>query len=114
MPGKTIASPRVQKWFFPFWMFAHLATAAPVSDVETNNPWMNDAEMLIRCRAKFDLATHVTRNDKMATAMSPDVHGGPGGHPGATFPAWIGLKDNTPKQKSLERGQPIQFCGCRM
>jgi len=107
--GQTIALSPVPDQVYPISMFGHLVTAAPVSDVETNNPWMNDAEMLIRCRAKFELATHVTRNDKMATAMSPDVDGGPGGHPGATFRAWSDLKDITTKKKSLGRIQAMPF-----
>lgn len=33
--------------------------AAPSTDVEASNPWMTHAELLIRCRAKAELYTHV-------------------------------------------------------
>lgn len=52
---------------------------APASDVEANNPWMVTAERLIRSMAKYQLATHVTRNPTLARAMSPlppDENGG--------------------------------------
>ena len=43
--------------------------AAPATDTEANNPWMIDAEKLIRCRAKYELHTHYTRNEKQAALM---------------------------------------------
>ena len=43
----------------------------PVGLADTTNPWMNEAERLIRSRAKYEIAMHFTRNDKMAAAMSP-------------------------------------------
>ncbi len=51
-----------------------LTTPAGLAD--TTNPWMNDAERLIRSRAKYEIALHVTRNDKMVAAMSPDAGSG--------------------------------------
>jgi hypothetical protein len=33
---------------------------------------MNAAERLIRSRAKYEIALHVTRNATMVSAMSPD------------------------------------------
>jgi hypothetical protein len=39
---------------------------------DMTNIWMNDAEMLIRSRAKYEIALNFTRNDKMVAAMSPD------------------------------------------
>jgi len=107
--GQAITISPVPDAVYPISMFGHLVTAAPASDLEANNPWMNDAEQLIRCRAKFELATHVTRNANMATTFSPDVDGGPGGHPGATFRAWSDLKDMTAKKTSLGRIQPMPF-----
>lgn len=50
----------------------HLFVAAPADDAEVNNPWMTDAELLIRSRAKYEVYKHVIRNDKMAMMMSPD------------------------------------------
>lgn len=43
--------------------------AAPATDTEANNPWMVDAEKLIRCRAKMELHRHVTRNMKEMQSM---------------------------------------------
>lgn len=43
--------------------------AAPATDTEANNPWMIDAEKLIRCRAKWELNLHYTRNQPQADAM---------------------------------------------
>ena len=48
---------------------AYAAPSNPVNDI--TNPWMNDAERLIRSRAKYEIALHFTRNDKMIAAMSP-------------------------------------------
>ncbi len=42
---------------------------ATLSGASDSNVWTNEAESLIRCRAKSILYTHVTRNDKMAAAM---------------------------------------------
>lgn len=36
---------------------------APADDAEPNNPWMTDAERLIRSRAKLELARHVLVDD---------------------------------------------------
>jgi len=49
-----------------------LNVPAPATDIEANNPWMTTAELLIRSRAKYELAVHVMRNATMAAAMSPD------------------------------------------
>lgn len=68
------------------------AYPAPANDGETGNRWMTDGELLIRCRAKFEIATHVTRNAVMAEAMSPErpPPGKPTGH--MTYRAWEALK----------------------
>lgn len=74
---------------------AFLAAAAPANDAEVGNPWMNEAELLIRSRAKFELATHQTRNAEMAQAMSPRVPTENGGVVGAAYGAWTNLKGQT-------------------
>jgi hypothetical protein len=51
---------------------AHLQIPGPVDDNETDNVWMTQAERLIRSRAKYEVAVHVTRNMPMAQAMSPE------------------------------------------
>lgn len=40
-----------------------------LSNPTDSNPWTSDAELLIRARAKYELAVHVTRDADMAAAM---------------------------------------------
>jgi hypothetical protein len=107
--GQAISLYPVPDNIYPVSIMAHLATPGPLTDNEVGNPWMIDAEQLIRCRAKYEIATHVTRNPVLASAMSPDVDGGPGGKPGATARAWSNLKWATNKKSSLGSIQAMQF-----
>lgn len=107
--GMAITIYPVPDNIYPIFMFGQLASPPPQTDNEVGNPWMVDAEQLIRCRAKFELAVHVTRNPTMAQAMSPDVDGGPGGQAGATSRAWSNLKKQSNVKTSLGRIQPMQF-----
>lgn len=43
--------------------------AAPASDTEAANPWMNEAERLIRSRAKLELYLHVIKDTDKAQVM---------------------------------------------
>ena len=43
--------------------------AAPASDSEADNAWMTTYERLIRCRAKWELATHVLRDPVLKADM---------------------------------------------
>jgi hypothetical protein len=52
---------------------AHVKVAAPASDGEASNPWMTDAERLIRSRAKLEIALHVLRDDTLAATMAEAV-----------------------------------------
>jgi hypothetical protein len=63
---------------------AHVKVAAPASDAEASNPWMTDAERLIRSRAKLELALHVLRDEPLAATMSEAVR-----------EAWSDLKSTT-------------------
>lgn len=47
--------------------------AAPATDGEADNPWMVKAERLIRSRAKWELATHVLRDPKLAGDMETAI-----------------------------------------
>lgn len=80
----------------------HIKIPAPANDGEAGNAWMNDAERLIRSRAKFEIATHVTRNPTMAAAMSPE----PGG---ATYREWSSLKREGNRVVSTGRIRAMQF-----
>ena len=72
-----------------------LNVPAPATNAEAGNPWMTTAEKLIRSRAKYELALHVTRNETMMAAMSPDPASSPfvnGGRAGASYREWKQLK----------------------
>jgi hypothetical protein len=91
---------------YPITLGIFQRVAAPASDGEAGNPWMIDAERLIRCRAKFEIATHITRNPTMAAAMSPD----PGQMPvGATYREWKSLKAEANKVTSRGRITAMAF-----
>lgn len=80
--------------------------AEPASDVEDNNPWMNEGERLIRCRAKYEIAIHRTRNAKMAAAMSPDPDQTPKGE---AYKAWRDLKKSFNRVRSKGRVTPMNL-----
>lgn len=52
---------------------ASVSVAAPTSDSETNNPWMVEAERLIRSRAKAELALHVLKDIDLAQTMTQAI-----------------------------------------
>lgn len=64
---------------YPIRVGALVTIAAPASDDEAGNPWMTTAERLIRCRAKFELYTHVLLDFDKAALFSPDNDEGPTG-----------------------------------
>lgn len=82
--------------------------AAPTADDEANNPWMTEAELLIRSRAKYEIAVHRTRNATMAEAMSP-FPPAPGQKPGASWAAWRAMKASTNRVMSKGRVRPVRF-----
>jgi hypothetical protein len=79
--------------------------AAPASDGEASNRWMTDAELLIRCRAKYELYTHVLLNAEASAYFDPERDGSP------THSAYTTLKLRTNRQ--TQQGgwalQPTQF-----
>lgn len=94
---------------YTIYMGVHRRVAAPASDVEASNPWMNDAELLIRCRSKYELALHVTRNKQMQDDMSP-LPPPPGvktGH--ATYYAFQSLKGAGNRVTGRGRVRPMPF-----
>lgn len=97
-----------QAW--TMYIGGHIQIAPPADlGIEVTCPWMNWAEQLIRCHAKYEIAVHITRNPAMASQMSPDANGGPGGMPGETWRAWRRLKNETNKIKSVRRIKAMQF-----
>lgn len=87
-------------WTITLGLFREIA--APATDNEAGNPWMTDAELLIRSRAKFEIATHRLRNPTMAAAMSPEP-------PGATWRAWSSLKAEANRVIARGRIRPVRF-----
>lgn len=82
--------------------------AGPATDDEPNNPWMTDAERLIRARAKYEIAVHVTRNSDMAAAMSPDPPSG-GAMMGAAYREWKALTGDSNRIRGRGVIRPMQF-----
>lgn len=93
-------------WTITLGLFKFVA--APASDVEAANPWMTDAELLIRSRAKYEIAVHRLRNTSMAETMSPHPPA-PGQPIGATYAAWKNLKAEANLIASIGRVKPTRF-----
>ncbi len=79
-----------------------ILVAAPATDNEAGNMWMTDAELLIRCRAKYEVYTHVLRNEAMSRkfAFESVDDGAPDGE---TYKAYKSLKRRTNKITGLGR-----------
>lgn len=54
---------------YPVRIAALVRIAAPATDDEADNPWMTDAEELIRSRAKRNLYLHYLANTEMGAVM---------------------------------------------
>lgn len=104
--GESIMISPIPDQVYALTLDAHLLVPAPPDDTTTGNRWMTDAEMLIRSRVKFEIATHVTRNATMATAMSPDPEQRP---PGAAYRAWRSLKGEVNRLTSKGRITPMAW-----
>lgn len=102
--NQIIIYPAAPNTSYTFLIGGHFMYAAPASDNETGNYWMTDAERLIRSRAKYELAVHVTGNDKMAAAMSPYSSA-----PGAAYWALVSLKGEANKVQSTGRVRAMRF-----
>lgn len=90
---------------YTIYVGAHLMRLGPSSDTDTTNVWMqpHQGERLVRCRAKYEIAVHVTRNAQMAQAMSPD-------EPGESYRALRSLKGESNKITSTNsRVKPMAF-----
>lgn len=82
----------------------YLQFPGPTDGADTSNVWMNDAEMLIRSRAKFEIATHVTRDEKMMARMNYKP-----GSDGAADQAYRMLKSEANKIRGTSRVRAMQF-----
>lgn len=96
-----------QAW--PIYLGVHRMVPAPLDDAEANNVWMNEAELLIRSRAKYEISVHRTRNDTMAMAMSP-IEPAPGATTGsAAYWAFKSLKGEANRIKSRHRVRSMKW-----
>lgn len=58
---------------YPLTIAAHQKIPAPVLDTDAGNPWMTEAEQLIRGRAKYELAVNYTKDMDEAQRMTAYV-----------------------------------------
>lgn len=107
--GETIMIYPIPSAAWSILIGGHFAVAAPVSDDEIGNRWMTTAERLIRSRAKYEIALHNTRNDKMVQMMSPYPPEQNGGVVGATYDAFNELKAEAAKLVMRGRVRPTAF-----
>lgn len=109
--GNTVILYPIPAAAYTLYLGAHLFMPGPASDTDTTSVWMNptQGERLVRCRAKYEVATHVTRNRDMAALMSPYPDGN-NGTPGETYRAFAALKAETNKITSTRsRVKPMAF-----
>lgn len=102
--GNSLLLYPVPDQVYTLYLGGHILIAAPASDAEANNPWMTSAELLIRSRAKYEIAVHVTRNPAMAMAMSPDPS-----ENGQAARAFRSLKGEANKITGRSRIRPMWF-----
>lgn len=68
--NKAIRLGPVPDQVYSIRLAGQVTVAAPASDTEVANPWMIDAERLIRSRAKFEIFKHVTHDQQKAADMA--------------------------------------------
>lgn len=87
----------------------YLQYAAPANGAEENNVWMNEAEMLIRSRTKYEIAVNVTRNAELIELNSPHEPP-PGKREGhAAYHAYCMLKGEANKIRGTSRVRAMRF-----
>jgi hypothetical protein len=103
--NSIIIYPAAPAQVFPITVLGYMTVDGPTDlDGDTTNPWMNAAERLIRSRAKYEIAVHVTRNKDMAALMSPDIGSG-----GACERYYGELKGEANKIRGTSRVRAMQF-----
>jgi hypothetical protein len=83
---------------YPLTIAAHQLIAAPAADNTTGNPWMGEAEKLIRSRARYELAINYTKDDDELKYMTA-----------AVTEAYDELKARTNKLAGTGEVRPTQF-----
>ena len=103
--GNTIIIyPRAPAQVFPITVLGYMQVDGPTNGADTTNPWMNEAERLIRARSKYEIALNYTRNKDMKAAMSPDNGSG-----GATERYYKELKSEANKIRGTSRIRAMPF-----
>ena len=91
-------------WYYPIpdavypIIFSGLIYLSTLTGPNSTNAWTNEAEQLIRCRAKWDIYYNITRNDKEAQKMEV-----------AEMKMWSKLMKKTTQKVASGRLQPIRF-----
>lgn len=110
--GDTIVMYPRPNAAYPITVGGYLAVAGPLPAAyasDTTNPWMNEAERLIRSRAKYEVALHVTRNKDMIAAMSPDAPADSNAPLGASLRYYRELKGEANKIRGTSRVRGMRF-----
>jgi len=108
--GQTIIIyPRAPAQVFPITVLGYMQVDGPANATETTNPWMNEAERLIRSRAKYEIALHVTHDKDMQAAMSPDEPTDSNQPLGASLRYYRELKAEANKIRGTSRVRAMQF-----
>lgn len=107
--GNSILLYPVPNTAYTCYLGGHIQIAGPPADDTVGNPWMTVGEKLIRSRAKFEIAVHVTRNLAMQKAMSPEPPpaGTPDGH--MSWRYWRELKGEGAKATGQSRMRAMRF-----
>lgn len=107
--GESIVIYPIPDQVYQLTVGGYLKFAGPIDLVnDTTNAWMNYAERLIRSRAKYEIALHVTRNAAMVSAMSPDEPP-PGQQGGACWRYLNEMKGEANKIRGRSRIRAMQF-----
>jgi hypothetical protein len=107
--GNSIAIYPAPNQVYALTIGGYWAYPAPTNEADTTNPWMNEAERLIRSRAKYEIALHVTRDKDMQAAMSPDESGDSNQPLGASLRYYRELKSEANKIRGTSRIKAVQF-----
>jgi hypothetical protein len=104
--GNTLILYPVPVAVYPVFIGGHIWIAGPATDSEANNPWMTvgQGELMIRSRAKYEIAIHVTRNPTMQLSMSPDP-----AENGQAYRAWKSLKAEGNKIMGTGKIRPMRW-----
>lgn len=107
--GNEIILSPIPNTVYTMTLGAFFVVAAPQSDSESGNPWMTDAERLIRARAKYEIAVHLLRNPSLAQSMSPNPPADNGGVVGAAYREWKALKGEANRITGRGIIRPMRF-----